>query len=68
MQQPKNKQKFQSFISKSQIDQILKSNDSDQAAKDAWMRRKSYNPLAAAKAKKETARANQNMLLQKSTR
>ena len=61
MQQPKPKPKFQSFISKSQIDQILKSNDSDQAAKDAWMRRKSYNPMAAAKAKKGTASTNQNV-------
>jgi hypothetical protein len=61
MQKPKPKPKFQSFISKSQIDQILKSNDSDQAAKDAWMRRKSYNPMVAAKAKKRTARTNQNV-------
>ena len=63
MQQPKPKPKFQSFISKSQIDQILKSNDSDQAAQDAWIRRKSYNPMAAAKAKKGTVRTNQKVTI-----
>ena len=63
MQQPKPKPKFQSFISKSQIDQILKSNDSDQAAKDAWIRRKSYNPMAAAKAKKGTVHTNQKVTI-----
>ena len=63
MQQPKPKPKFQSFISKSQIDQILKSNDSDQAAKDDWIRQKSYNPMTAAKAKKVTVGTNQKVAI-----
>ena len=54
--QPKSKPKFQSFISRSKIDQILKSTDPAQAAKDAWIRRKSYNPAAAAKVKKDNTR------------
>merc|ERR1712083_515597 len=51
----KQKPKFQSFISRSKIDQILKSGDPTQTAREAWIRRKSYNPTAVLKTKRTSS-------------
>ena len=56
------KPKFQPFISRSKIDQILKSNDPTQSAREAWIRRKSYNPTAALKAKQSREKQQEDTL------